>query len=92
MSLFDWFASRGSAPVARDRLKILLAYERTKGGQPDLLALLHDEIMGVIGRHVAVAPDKVQVRVDRGQAVSTLAIDIEIPSSHGVLPPTAQPA
>ena len=85
MNLLDWIVPRGSAPVARDRLKILLAYERTSRGQPDLLGLLREEIMVVIGRHVTVAPDKVQVRVDRGQAVSTLAIDIEIPSAHGAL-------
>ena len=85
MSWFDWMTQRGSAPVARDRLKILLAYERTYQGQPDLLGVLREEIMTVICRHVTVAPDKVQVRLDRGVPVSTLAIDIEIPTSHGKL-------
>jgi len=85
MNVLNWMKRRGSAPVARDRLKILLAYERTHQGQSDLLAVLREEIMSVIGRHVPVAPDKVQVRMDRGLAVSTLAIDIEIPSSHGKL-------
>jgi cell division topological specificity factor len=81
MTLFGWMKRGGSAPVARDRLKILLAHERsTMRGQSDLLALLREEIMIVIGKHVSVQPDKVQVRLDRGQAVSTLAIDIEIPS------------
>jgi cell division topological specificity factor len=79
MSLFSWMKRGGSAPVARDRLKILLAHERTLRGQPDLLALLREEIMTVVGKHVSVAPEKVQIRLDRGQAVSTLAIDIEIP-------------
>ena len=79
MSLFSWMKRGRSAPVARDRLKILLAHERTLRGQPDLLALLREEIMTVIGKHVSVAPEKVQIRLDRGQAVSTLAIDIEIP-------------
>jgi cell division topological specificity factor len=80
MKLFGWMARRGSAPVARDRLKILLAHERTLRGQPDLLALLREEIMAVIGKHVPVEPEKVHVRMDRGQMMSTLAIDIEIPS------------
>jgi len=80
MTLFGWIKPRGSAPVARDRLKILLAHERSSmRGQPDLLALLREEIMTAIGKHVSVLPEKVQVRVDRGEAVSTLAIDIEIP-------------
>ena len=84
MSLFAWMTRRGSAPVARDRLKILLAHERAfSRGQSDLLAQLREEIMTVIGKHVAIPPEKVQVRMDRGQAVSTLAIDIEIPSLAG---------
>jgi cell division topological specificity factor len=85
MSLLDWIRRPSSAPVARDRLKILLAHERTFAGQPDLLAVLHEEILEVISRHVTVAPDKVQVKVDRGPAVSTLAIDIEIPTANGKL-------
>ncbi|MFL6948295.1 MAG: cell division topological specificity factor MinE [Xanthobacteraceae bacterium] len=88
MSLLAWIKPRASAPVARDRLKVLLAYERTFRGQPDLIGILREEIMAVICRHVAVPPDKVQVRMDRGQTVSTLAIDIEIPTSHGTLAAT----
>jgi cell division topological specificity factor len=85
MSLFDWMHRRGSAPVARDRLKVLLAHERTFGGQSDLLGVLREEILEVICRHITVAPEKVQVKMDRGAAVSTLAIDIEIPVTHGKL-------
>jgi len=87
MTWFGWMKRRGTAPVARDRLKILLAHERcSTRGQPDLLALLREEIMTAIGKHVSVLPDKVQVRMDRGQAVSTLAIDIEIPSLAAAQP------
>jgi cell division topological specificity factor len=89
MSLFEWIKPRSSAPVARDRLKILLAYERTFNSQSDLLSILREEILAVISRHVTVAPDKVHVRMDRGQTVSTLVIDIEIPTSHGMLVPAA---
>jgi cell division topological specificity factor len=81
MSLLRFFRS-ASAPVARERLQILLAHERTAGDQPDLLAVLREEILAVIGRHVAFEPDKVQIKVDRGKTVSTLAVDIEIPNSR----------
>ena len=36
--------------------------------------------LAVIGRHVAIDPDKVQIKMDRGKSVSTLAVDIEIPN------------
>ncbi len=74
------FAKRGSAPVARDRLQILLAHERAGGeGQSELIARLREEILDVIARHVPIDRDKVQVKLDRGAAVSTLEIDIEVP-------------
>jgi len=78
--LANLFAKRTSAPVARDRLQILLAHERTAGeGHSDLLAKLHKEILEVIARHISVDQDKVQVKLDRGTGCSLLEIDIEVP-------------
>ncbi len=77
MSLFNFFR-RATAPIARERLQILLAHERNAGSHPDLLGMLREEILAVIGRHVAIDPDKVQIKMDRGKSVSTLAVDIEI--------------
>lgn len=75
---------RRSAPVARERLQLLLAHERSARGQPDLLGVLREEILDVIRRHVAFEPDKVQIKMDRGKTVSTLAVDIEIPNRDHV--------
>jgi len=74
---------KATAPVARERLQILLAHERGSRGQPDLLALLHEEILAVVARHMTIDPDKVQVRMDRGKTVSTLEVDIEVPNMFG---------
>lgn len=69
-----------SAPVARERLQILLAHERGLRGQPDLLGILREEILAVVSRHVMLDPEKVTVRMDRGKSVSTLEVDIELPN------------
>ena len=79
MNPFNLFR-RGSAPIARERLQILLAHERSARSQPDLLGVLREEILAVIGRHVSIDPDRVQIKMDRGKSVSTLAVDIEIPN------------
>ena len=82
MDLRRLFGSRtASAPVARERLQILLAHERGLRGQPDLLALLRSEILAVVSRHVVLDPDKVIVRMERGKTVSTLEVDIEVPNN-----------
>ena len=72
-----------SAPIARERLQILLAHERGLRGQPDLLMLLREEILAVVSRHVALDPEKVIVRMERGRTVSTLEVDIELPNDPG---------
>jgi cell division topological specificity factor len=80
MILFNFFNRRGSAPVARERLQILLAHERAVTGKSDLVAILQEEILAVIAKHIAVERDKVQVKLDRGDQVSTLEIDVEMPT------------
>ena len=85
MNLFRLLRSRRSAPVARERLQILLAHERLERKESDLLGKLREEILAAIARHISLDRDKVQVKVDRGGTVSTLEIDIEIPHASGQL-------
>ena len=86
MSMFGLFRRRSSAPVARERLQILLAHERgSMRGKSDLLAILREEILAVIEKHVSIERDNVQIKMDRGDAVSVLEIDVEIPNSAGLL-------
>ena len=40
MNLLRW-VRHGSAPIARERLQVLLAHERVACSQPDLLGILH---------------------------------------------------
>jgi cell division topological specificity factor len=81
MNLFNIFKRRGSAPVARERLQLLLAYERSNRNQPDLVAVLREEIMAVITKHVRVDQDDVRVTMDRGKTTSKLEIDIQFPNA-----------
>jgi cell division topological specificity factor len=81
MNVLDLFRTRASAPVARERLQILLSYERAPGGQSDLLAVLREDILAVISKHIIVDRDNIQVRMDRGDQVSAIEINIEIPHS-----------
>jgi cell division topological specificity factor len=78
--IFGFFKRTSSAPIARERLQILLAHERSERTQPDLVAKLREEILAVIAKHVKLDPEKVQVKVDHGNTVSTLEVDIELPN------------
>jgi cell division topological specificity factor len=72
---------RRSAPVARERLQVLLAHERALTSGADLAAILQQEILAVIARHIPIDRDRVVVKLDRGDQISTLEIDIEMPEA-----------
>ncbi len=91
MNIMSLFGRRRTGAIARDRLQILLAHERVLSSQPDLVQLLQEEILAVIAKHVAIDRDKVLVKLDRGKDLSTLEIDIEMPSQT-VLKAKTQPA
>ncbi|KIQ03965.1 MULTISPECIES: cell division topological specificity factor MinE [Rhizobium/Agrobacterium group] len=78
MSIFNLFRKQKSAPLARERLQVLLAHERNGAGN-ELVALLREEILAVIAKHVQIDSDKVHVKMDSDEHVSVLEIDVEIP-------------
>jgi cell division topological specificity factor len=84
MRLFSFLKPVSSAPVARERLQILLEYERRMVSQSSLITTLKDEILAVVSRHVSIDPERIHVSVDRGNGFSTLAVDIQIPNKAAV--------
>jgi cell division topological specificity factor len=86
MTFFNLFQRRASAPVARERLQILLSHERSGHGKNDLLGVLREEILAAMAKHILVELDNVKVRMDRGDTLSTLEIAVEIQHQTGSLP------
>lgn len=78
MSIFNLFRKQRSAPMARERLQLLLAHERASAGS-DLVSILREEILAVIAKHVQIDADKVHVKMERDENFSLLEIDVEIP-------------
>lgn len=85
MSWLDYFRGRrqeqpASAVAAKERLQIVLAHERIGRTREDFLPKLQQELIAVVARYVAIDPGKVNVNLDRGGDMSTLAIEIELPA------------
>jgi cell division topological specificity factor len=84
MSWLDFFRGRrpqeSSAAAAKERLQIVLAHERIGRTREDFLPKLQQELVAVVARYVAIDPGKVNVNLDRGGDMSTLAIEIELPA------------
>lgn len=88
MSWLDFFRGRrqepASAAAAKERLQIVLAHERIGRAREDFLPKLQQELVAVVARYVAIDPGKVNVNLDRGGDMSTLAIEIELPAPAAV--------
>jgi len=80
MNFFGLFRWGGSAPVARDRLQILLAHERHSPKASDLLTVVREEILFTVAKQIDFDPGKVRVHMKRGKKISTLEIEIEMPN------------
>ena len=83
MNLFRFLKPVSSAPVARERLQILLEYERRMVSQSSLITTLKEEILAAVSRHVAIDPERIHVSIDRGDGFSTLAVGVQIPNRNG---------
>jgi len=84
MSWLDLFRANrkpqpATAHAAKERLQIVLAHERIGRTREDFLPKLQQELVAVVARYVAIDPGKVNVNLDRGGDMSTLAIEIELP-------------
>ena len=88
MGLLDLFRSRhrGSANVAKERLRIIVAQERSVRGAPDYLPLLKRELLEVIRKYVNVDPEAVQVEVDREDGHEVLELSVTLPDKANAKP------
>lgn len=69
--------AQGSGSVAKERLRLVLAYDRASVS-PEFLDLIKDEIIAVISRHARIDAEGVQVSVSRDEAESRLVADIPL--------------
>jgi cell division topological specificity factor len=70
-----------TASVAKERLQIILAHERSGrgGSRPDYLPALQRELVAVISKYVAIDPDDIKVHLERQDNLEVLEVKIELP-------------
>jgi len=91
MGIFSFFRSRNedhSAKVAKDRLQVLIAHERTGRNGPDYLPMLKQDILNVIKKYVSVAEDQVSVQLDMQENCDVLELNITLPEDGDADSPT----
>ena len=70
-----------SATVAKERLQIILAHERTgrNAAMPDYLPALQRELLEVISKYVSIDLDDITVHLERQENLEVLEVKIELP-------------
>jgi cell division topological specificity factor len=71
-----------SASIAKERLRIIVAQERSARGSPDYLALLRRELLEVIHKYVNVDPAAVQINVEREDGHEVLELSVALPEAQ----------
>ena len=79
MSLLDFFMrprKENTAKMAKERLQIIVAHERSTRGGPDYLPQLKQDLLDVIRKYVEISPDQVSVQLDKKDDLSVLELNI----------------
>lgn len=81
MRLLDYFRSnhKSSANIAKERLQVLVAHERSTRNAPSYLPQLQNEILAVIKKYVSVSDDAVQIQLDHDDHQDILELNITLP-------------
>ena len=68
-----------SADMAKQRLQLVIAHDKGAGGF-EFLPLLQRELLEVIRKYVDIDARKVKVDIERGDQMSVLELNVELPS------------
>ncbi len=83
MALFDFLKpKKNTASIAKERLRIIVAQERTHRGAPDYLPLLQRELLEVIRKYVSVDVDAVKVEMAKDGDHDVLDISVALPEDR----------
>ena len=86
MSLLSFLLGekKKTASVAKERLQIILAHERSARnvGTPDFLPDLQRDLIAVIGKYIQIDPQDIKVQLDRQDNLEVLEVKIELPDGR----------
>ncbi|MBC8248652.1 MAG: cell division topological specificity factor MinE [Anaerolineales bacterium] len=85
MGILDWLLERrkpSSREIAKERLQLVLAYDRIKIS-PELLQTLKNELITVISKHVEIDREGVEVTFSQSKRHSRLTADIPLLGARG---------
>ena len=88
MNLFSYFralqSKKKSAAVAKERLQIIVAHERSQRNPATLeyLPLLQQELLEVVRKYVAVRDEQIKIQMGKEGDYEILEVNITLPDAQ----------
>jgi cell division topological specificity factor len=84
MSLLSFLLGekKKTAAVAKERLQIILAHERSGRSGADYLPALQRELVAVISKYVKIDSNDIKVHLERQDHLDVLEVKIELPEAR----------
>jgi cell division topological specificity factor len=84
MGILDFLKRKpeATATVARERLRIIVAQERSTRGAPDYLPMMRNELLEVIKKYVHVDIEAININVERGDDHEILELSVTLPGDQ----------
>lgn len=86
MGILDFLKRKpeATATVARERLRIIVAQERSSRGAPDYLPMMRNELLEVIKKYVHVDLDAININFERDSGHEILELSVTLPEGKQV--------
>lgn len=68
-----------TANVARERLRIIVAQERSSRGAPDYLPMMRSELLEVIKKYVHVDIEAINIKLEQDSGHEILELSVALP-------------
>ncbi|MCW8807885.1 MAG: cell division topological specificity factor MinE [Rhodanobacter sp.] len=84
MGILDFLKRKpeATATVARERLRIIVAQERSTRGAPDYLPMMRNELLEVIKKYVHVDIEAISINLERDSGHEVLELSVALPDGN----------
>ncbi len=86
MGILDFLKRKpeATASVARERLRIIVAQERSTRGGPDYLPMMRNELLEVIKKYVHVDLEAININFERDSGHEILELSVTLPEGKPI--------
>lgn len=79
LNLINYFRKNKSADIAKNRLHIIIAQEKSQKNSPDYLPMLRQEILRVVAKYTNADIDRVNVELHHKDNNAILELNVTLP-------------